>query len=390
MITEYNADDLMQSILECPDNYTKEKIKSIGTKDEWLMNCALNAYEYATHATDVLSWPIDIILPITERCNARCLFCKYCPHENWFMPVEDIEFYDVLLKKVKNFGFSAYGEPLLHPDFSTLAQLVKSRIDPRATTYLVTNGSQLNQHLDTVKRYCNSVSVSLNAATAKTHEKVMHLDNKFEQIIEAIEDLIIYRDYYDAKFIVQLSFVVIKDNIHEIPNFIKLAQRLRANKIYFNNLNIATETELNSKGLTKDHYKALSPTNAKHFDILSAKAIKALDEARIEVQADPSGWHTTSLCGEDHEKNVFNGISCNLNCSYLYQRLMITDKNRTIRTCCFLESPPGYNKIFFKNPLKFHQYWNHDGLKAMRKAFVSGNLPVICRHCTGLNKNIFR
>ena len=390
----YNADDLINNIKSDSNAFTLNSVEEMCGDDEWLRNCAVNTYEYVTQCERPSSFPIDVVLPTTCWCNARCIFCRYCVDDKYYLPIDAIDRYQLLLRYVKNFGLSGYGEPLLHPQFDQYAQAIYGRIDPRATMYLVTNGILLHRHLDTIKRYCKSVSVSLNAATAGVHAQVMDTSSRhFEKIIDSIRHLVSYRDLYDGKFLVQMSFAVIRDNLHQIPEFIKFAQRLRVNKIYFNTLNMAKPDDFDGRlHLTVNSYHDQRPCIHPEFETLWQRAVDAINDAKVPIDATPESWRSGSIYDASETSEAIVDKDETIHCSYLYQRLMITDCLETIRTCCFLNSPPGHNAVHFSegHPFLGELGWNSPGMVAMRRAFARKQLPTVCKTCSTYEKNIFR
>ncbi len=381
-----NIEELIRKIKEDPSllHSVREKYKS----DKWINNILLNTYEYKTKPTIITSMPIDVFLPLVAYCNANCLFCKYCNDYKYYLPVENLYFFKDIIKFVKNFGFNCYGEPLLHPDFDSIAYEIKKLLDPRATTYLVTNGILLQKRMDSVKKYCDSINISLNAATPETHSKLMRVNkNYFYNIIEAIKELVFYKKKYKSNFMIQISFCVTSLNFEEIPKFIKLCNKLQVDRICLYPLNLATIRELKtSKRTDYDTYKELSLINVSNKNIFES-VLKAIKESNTEVVYSIKGWQESSIVEEIKIKNF------ELNkyyCSYLYQRMLIdvdSQYNFFARLCCFLESP----KIGFRNYLKesdIYNILNHKEIVAWREKFIY-NPPDICKKCLYLNKNLY-
>jgi MoaA/NifB/PqqE/SkfB family radical SAM enzyme len=387
-----NADDFMNAIKNAPETFTREIIREIAGNDEWLLNCAMNTYEYVHQCELTTTFPLDVVLPMTCWCNASCRFCRYCQNENFYLKPDDLARYDVLLKHAKNYGFSSYGEPLVHPFFDQYAQAVKALIDPRATTYLVTNGIFLHRHLDTVKKYCNSVSISLNAASAKIHSETMRADKgAFNRIIESVEDLIRFKEVYNDKLNIQLSFAVVYTNLHEIPEFIKLAQRLRVNKVNFNTLNLTKKEDFTDKtNVSFFEYQGLHPVCHPDFYQLKKNAVAALQEAKVDYQANPEAWGLPSIYRESHRCKCSGESEITYHCPYLYQKILIPDADETIRPCCFMKAPPDSLSVRYNDSSDFLTGWNSNGFKALRSALAKGQLPQACRMCTMYEENISR
>ena len=191
-----DLDSFIRKIKAEPEFFLEVKDKFI--EDKWSYNILLNTYEYMTNPPIVSSIPIDVFLPIVSFCNANCVFCKYCNNYNYYLPVEKIIYFRNILKFVRNFGFNCYGEPLLHPDFDSLACEIRKYLDPRATTYLVTNGILLSEKMDMVKKHCDSINISLNAATPETYLRIMRIKDRhyFYKVVDSIKELKDYKKKY--------------------------------------------------------------------------------------------------------------------------------------------------------------------------------------------------
>ena len=102
-----------------------------------------------------------IYLEITDACNLNCPFCTYEKGHS-FMPLEKIE---DCIRQIRPFCTYVYlhilGEPLLHPDFNRILEILDSY---EMDLQLVTNGTLLNKYPDLLKHPClRKLSVSLHS-----------------------------------------------------------------------------------------------------------------------------------------------------------------------------------------------------------------------------------
>jgi len=130
--------------------------------------------------------------------------------------------------------FSGIGEPLLHKEFKKFASYAGDKHTPNELALgLVSNGNLLTEDIRDflIQQKFGYAWFSLNAATSKTHSKLMPgLD--FEKIIGSIHELIALRNKFGLKIpVVRVSFVVTKENYFEAEDFIDLAIGLGADKI---------------------------------------------------------------------------------------------------------------------------------------------------------------
>lgn len=116
---------------------------------------------------------ISLQMYLTNRCNLRCIHC-YMDAGNksaneasteTFLSVID-EFAEISQTKVVFTG----GEPLLHPDFFTLAKRAKEK---KLEVNLFTNGTLItNRIIDKLKKYVDEIQLSLDGATPDINDKI--------------------------------------------------------------------------------------------------------------------------------------------------------------------------------------------------------------------------
>jgi len=96
----------------------------------------------------------------------------------------------------------------------------------------MTNGNLINEYW--VERFCNIpfkiIAISLDAASKKTYNKIRLMGN-FDNILNSIKSI---NDQKKGKYPeIQLSFIIMKQNLHEILDFIELAHRYDISKISY-------------------------------------------------------------------------------------------------------------------------------------------------------------
>lgn len=122
-----------------------------------------------------------VYLEITDACNLNCPFCTYEKGHS-FMEYKEIEDY---ISQIRPFCRYIYlhilGEPLLHPDFDKILNLLDEK---DMQLQLVSNGTLLSHHKDLCKhRSLRKISISLHSFTdQKTSEEY------FQGIDELLKD----------------------------------------------------------------------------------------------------------------------------------------------------------------------------------------------------------
>jgi hypothetical protein len=266
----------------------RETVEVLSSSDPWIRNFLLNVWEYVHGVTELTTYPWNISLPIADICNARCTFCTAWIDGKALVKLPQIEAFSDVIRHAVSVGLVGHGEPLAHPQFDKICELISTHLDPRATTYTITNGVYLKkwEHLlDAIN--LRSFSISLNAATPETHHTVMGLgENAFPGIVESLQKLCEKDENGNAKRNVSITMVLTQQNFHEIPAFIRLGEELGVTQVWLRSL--LPQTNL-TPGL---NYHLLPAYELPNFAQLKEEAIAAITNAKVPVVADPSTWDT--------------------------------------------------------------------------------------------------
>jgi len=174
-----------------------------------------------------LKSPLFIAWQINSECNLGCLHC--CEEAGHSMPDE--------MKKKEIFNFLnqivelkipyvalSGGEPLLHPYFFEICEFLRKN---NTSLKVETNGEFIDEEI--AKRIARlkfrSVQISLDGATASTHER-LRLKGDWNKAISACQLLI------KEKVNTEIVFVPTKFNIQEVGNLIDLAFSLGVYGVY--------------------------------------------------------------------------------------------------------------------------------------------------------------
>jgi MoaA/NifB/PqqE/SkfB family radical SAM enzyme len=181
--------------------------------------------------------PIRVVLEPTNKCNHNCFFCCYSnfrannpvslSREKLFELAED--FKELGVKSVSLVGG---GEPMIHP---AIYDLIHWFYENNILISITTNGSTFrDSEIDTIVRASTYIRVSLNAATAETHNIINAPKNvQFERIINNIEKLRKHRDKIGSNMLIGIRNAIHDKNCHEIEEMVDLAERLKVDYIMF-------------------------------------------------------------------------------------------------------------------------------------------------------------
>jgi radical SAM protein with 4Fe4S-binding SPASM domain len=173
-----------------------------------------------------LNNPLDVEWEITNACNLRCRHCYVAAGEKLEKELDTNEALR-LVAELDKIGVTditiSGGEPLLRSDLWQVIEEINSRKVP---FMLYTNATLLDE--EKIKKLAEynvkGISLSLNGATAETHNFVQNADT-FEKVLWAIKRL---NDYGIA---VQALFTLMKVNVNEFDALIDLAKKSNISSI---------------------------------------------------------------------------------------------------------------------------------------------------------------
>jgi len=417
-----------QNLVKALAKLSPEEIRSEYGHDPWLANYFVNWWEYLNGVAELSTYPWNVTIPIADVCNARCTFCTSWLAGTRVVGLEEIDNFAEVLRHARLIGIAGHGEPLAHPQCEEVFARIGSYTDSRAQSYIITNGVFLERRRKALESvHITTYNISLNAATAKTHDVVMGLGaDAFGNVLEAIRYLIHTRDSRhpsQPKIFVNISFVLTRDNIQEAADFVSLGNELGVDNIYLRTL---MPIEVWPEGL---NYHLLPPYLHPEFPAHVAAAKVAIAASKANVVADPVSWSAPvlskrleelvqlnppsynerktsmkdkavrSFYSEDFEgemgrplegaaaafdlfddSNPF-GRKAHFHCYFVYHDLILNDFNFRMIPCCYMREVPGFESVRFNGKQPFMAYWNSPAFVTLRRRLKEGPLYGACRRC---------
>ena len=265
---------------------TPEEILELVTPSPTIQNFAKNIWEFARGKTTLSTYPWNVSIPVADLCNARCTFCTSWLDGRKMLDLDQLELFEPVIRHALLIGLVGHGEPLAHPRFDELCDRLEVLCDPASSIYTITNGFFLEKWREKLERInLHSYSISLNAATAETHDAVMGLGrDAFPRIIDSISHLVELSKQPGKDKDLFITLVVTQQNLAEIPAFIELGNRLGVGEIWLRSL--LPQANLVA-GL---NYHILPPYLHPDFERLRRSAVAAIRASQVGVQADPAIW----------------------------------------------------------------------------------------------------
>jgi MoaA/NifB/PqqE/SkfB family radical SAM enzyme len=172
-----------------------------------------------------------VLLITTWRCDLKCAHClQGHPDTRYDFPLDILP---QLLTDVRQFGAKhtslTGGEPHLHPQFN---QMINTIAEMGFTWNYATNGQQLEPYKPLLEKYgdqLRGVTLSLDGATAKTHNAIRGHKGAFERVLEAIR---FYVDL-DLDIKVKTNTCINQVNKDEVEEIIQLGEELGIDEMRF-------------------------------------------------------------------------------------------------------------------------------------------------------------
>ena len=213
-------------------------------------NSQLNKDESNSRKIILESSPKAIFIQAAGPCNSHCVFCsRGSDYEIFNLDVHKKRFEKSLypfISKAESLILTGSGEFLLLPD----AEKILEHFDtcfPHVNKIFSTNGFPLTPQIAEKIVYSKNryaIHISLHASNAQLH-KVLTRTDHFRKILGQLEYLLDLRRNTGSPTI-HLIFVATTLNIEDFPNFIRLASRLKVDKVicYYNYIYVPAQKYL--------------------------------------------------------------------------------------------------------------------------------------------------
>lgn len=384
--------------------------------DAWLCNYVLSVWERMNHQTVLGTYPWHQSYTIADFCNAKCAFCEPYLVKSAFMDDRALGRIRQLLPYARTFILTG-GEPTIHPRFREFLREIQRTIDPRCFFSIITNGARLHRYREELAQLNVSCAISLNAASAASHHRIMRLgEDAFPKILDSIRYLRSMQRFVSA------SFVVTADSLAEVPEFLELCASLDVNEVYIRTMNPFPTTD--SRHLD---YVKLHPSKHPAFAALHARARAAIDRYPGVLHADPGQWalqpaegdtgglpelsdfiaslrastarqetgvHITATAGQPlppglhaqdagfiDDGNPY-GRQAPFHCDHVYYAIEVLNQNLDMWPCCFLNKVPGYELVGLTASDDFFALWNSPAFVRLRESLLEGPMFPSCKTCT--------
>ena len=208
---------------DCPHRVgaLHETLPATGTSPAFRDNLELLRRDIGERRTTLRARPISMRLLPSIRCNLQCIMCWQRVETDNELPARFYDEVEAVLAGVRTLILQG-GEPLLIPRCRELLSRGTTREFPDLEVGMITNGTLLSEDFLKLIAEVNVrwLFVSLDAATPETYKRIRGAN--LTKVLENVARVRAARP--DIEMVT--GFVVMNENVHELADFIRQAERL--------------------------------------------------------------------------------------------------------------------------------------------------------------------
>jgi MoaA/NifB/PqqE/SkfB family radical SAM enzyme len=315
-----------------------------------------------------LSWQIEI----TTRCPLSCSMCIRQGLPEWQhadMGLSDFRKLVPYFSDVETIILQGWGEPLLHRHLIPLIRTAKGDLGNNGAqpgksaarspaVGFVTSGKGLDSQYSSelIDAGLDFIGFSFAGSSAATHEAIRK-NSDFPELVTAVHD---FNELKQRKGRSQLRthivYLMVRDNLHEIPNLPRLARDIGIREIFLINLiHVTTSWQDSQKVFSCDEHADIP-------DILR-EAEERARELGVHLRRPALRPRETPLCDENPLRNLYISVTGDVSpCVYLFppttspfQRIFCGQEHELERV--------SFGNIFQND---FSRIWNSRGYREFR------------------------
>jgi len=319
--------------------------------------------------------PKVLYIETTNRCNLRCKGCILY-RGNW-EPERDLSLAELIritdqVSDLEQVYLHGIGEPFLNKELADIIRHLKRR---KVYVLFNSNGILLNgqRQQDLVAAGLDELRISLDAASSTGYEKIRN-SNAFEGVIENLKSFLLFQKQRQVAYPkLSLWFLGTRDNISELPGFIKLAAEIGIDEVYLQRLVFFQDDE--GYGVARSA-KTLQDSTDGSSELIQ-KSQKLAAELGIQFNASGQSEPVESLQGQTETGLPWS--KC-----YRPLTLMYVTANGNVLPCCISPfATVDYGSIILGNVFEnsLEEIWSGSKYEDFRQQHQTATPPKSCRGC---------
>ncbi len=305
------------------------------------------------------AWQIEL----TTRCPLRCRMCSREGHHHLArkdMELEDFKKILPYLAEVETAVLEGWGESLLHPRLTEIIRLVK---EAGAQVGFVTSGMTLKESYisELVRAGTDFIGFSFAGARPETHDAIRvnsHLVDLMNHI-RRFQEIKIQQNSATPRL--HIVYLLLRNNIAEVPELIKIAKDLDINRIFLIHMALISNA-------WQEEQRIFAREETDGFEKILTESAKMARDLKISLRRPPLVAQEVGICSEDPLRNLYISVNGNVSpCVYLRPPLL-SPFRRIFHGADIMTDKLGFGNIFEK---PFRRIWQDQGYKDFRNCFSS-------------------
>lgn len=323
--------------------------------------------------------PTYVQIEPVGQCNLRCQMCSiqfrkdgppYGPPA--FMKFETFTRIVDEFVGLETLHLQGLGEPMMHPRFFEMVEYA-SKKGIRVTTN--SNLTLLNQKRaeQCVTSGLERLHVSIDGATAQTYDRI-RVGSRFEQVVRNLELVLEARRQLGSIHPhLNLVMVVMRQNLHELPDLVRLAHQWSVEQMFVQHLcHDFGESSLPA------HYRPMR-------DFVESETLLEEDLERVEHYFSEARTVARELgvnlrLPRTRPRIHPPGTPGQKRCDWPWSGAYISYQGYAM-PCCMVSTP---DRINFGNIVDrgIEETWNSEPFESFRDRLASDEPPDVCRSCS--------
>lgn len=329
-----------------------------------------------------LPFPDTLSIESSYACNLKCVMCPRHFDESLqgMFPLELFrERVFPVLGRFRYVHLTGWGEPLMNKHLVEMLALCKQA---GVWTCFTTNGLLLREPLSrrVIETGVDMINISCDASDAHTYE-IVRGKGTFDVLMQRMEHMAALRREMNSPVRLEWTFVMMKNNIGELPGAVERAVRLGFERFNAKHMETAINREDLGNALWNTGFAPdLTPEWEEKLEDAIAKARRLAAGTATEFLLHPRHFAPEGQCLVRPANQVF------------------IDYKGNVSSCCYL------NKLDVRPYLRPEERVEDDGVMgelslrdlveildsprfvAFRRQWLGGTVPTACTNCVNLNR----
>lgn len=320
----------------------------------------------------VPSSPIHLQIEPTDRCNMNCSFCAHSEVIQHPRSMSLEEFRGIIDRiQPRKVTLSGYGEPLLNREFPQMVAYAKSQRASVNTTSNLTVIRSEEKATELIGSGLDLINVSIDAASPETY-RIVRGEDFFDRILAGVRLLQSTRAKLNSpRPHIRISFVINKANLHEVPDFVRLASDLGVEVAFFQILQLTAIENRKERLISGVSYERFKQT-LEQAEVVAQQLGVRTNLARLVADL-PDYWRKYDAREMAKKRCILPWFSAYITA------------DGSVRPCCaFAPVIMDMGGSLFEKDLD--EIWNSDKYQQFRQAHRAGKRPTtVCRNCVPEN-----